>query len=117
MNVVRFLNLEITTDMKHSLLRMIAICCIALAPLAGAQTPSAEAVELLRKMAAQPATAIPPIKIPTSARTELDVERELGVWTERVILKPALERIAARKDAPWAKDAEHFLKEAGGMVF
>ena len=98
--------------MKHALIRLLAICSLSLTPSMHAQTPSKEAIELLRKL-----KAIPPIQIPVGARTEMDVERELAVWSERVILKPARERIAARKDAPWAAAAETFLKDAAQIVF
>ena len=98
--------------MKHAFLRLIAVCFLPLAPSVLAQTPSKEAVELLRNL-----KTIPPIQIPAGARTEMDVERELAVWSERVILKPARERIAARKDAPWAAGADLFLKDAAQIVF
>lgn len=98
--------------MKHAILRLIAVCFLPLAPSMHAQTPSKEAVELLRNL-----KTIPPIQIPAGARTEMDVGRELAVWSERVILKPARERIAARKDAPWAAGAEQFLKDAAQIVF
>ncbi len=79
--------------------------------------PSEAALELLKKLAKNARASFPPIKIPKDARTENDFEREQAAWAERVIIKPALARIAAQPDAPWAKDVEPFLRQAAARVF
>lgn len=79
--------------------------------------PSAEAIEALRRMASQVEKAVPPIKIDSSARTFKDVEKEQREWCDRVLVRPALARIVARGDVPWAADARGFLKSAPDVLF
>ncbi|MBC8127056.1 MAG: hypothetical protein H8M99_07920 [Gloeobacteraceae cyanobacterium ES-bin-144] len=60
---------------------------------------------------------VPRIVISPTARNFHDIEKEQRVWWERVMVKPALARIASRGDVLWAADAKKLLATAPPLLF
>lgn len=100
--------------MKTRTLGIALLLTLVSAAFSTVEIPSNEALEILRKAARD---SFPPINLPKDARSEKDFEREQAAWADRVIVKPALARIAAKGDVPWAKDVEPFLRQAAARVF
>jgi len=105
--------------MRSQKVRVLAAAMLLAAGSLHAQegVPSDEALEVLRRMALHADTAVPPIKIAASARTFKDIEREYLAWGDRVFVQPALARIAARGEVPWAEEARSFVKSTVRVLF
>ena len=101
--------------MRTNLLGVVAIVFGLVASSAEGQqgTPAEES----RRLALAVAKVVPPIKIPANARTSKDVQKEQQAWANRILVKPALARIAAKGEVPWAAEAKVFLENAPAVAF